>query len=141
MTGISVSINGDIEGPEFDRYFYRPPGLREHLDFQLHVSYASARETEIGTYIIDSLDPAGYLVLQHWTRSPAEIGAGLAEVEEVLALIQTFHPHGVGARSMEECLMIQLQHGGHSYAGGGKNRGGPSGRCGQRQSQAHCPLC
>ncbi len=53
--------HGDIEGPEPERYMYRPPCLREHLGFQLHISYASPRETDICSYIIDSLDPAGYL--------------------------------------------------------------------------------
>ncbi len=104
--------NGDIEVPEFDRYLFRPPGLREHLDFQLHISYASCQEMQIGTYIIDSLDPAGYL-----SASLEEIAeaneSSTDEVARVLALIQTFHPHGVGARSMEECLIIQMKHSGH----------------------------
>ena len=33
-----------------------------------------------------------------------------AEVEAVLALIQTFEPSGVGARDLQECLRIQLEH-------------------------------
>ncbi len=39
----------------------------------------------------------------------AQLGADLAEVESVLALIQTFEPSGVGARTLSECLAIQLR--------------------------------
>lgn len=105
--------HGDIEGAEPERYLYRPPCLREHLSFQLHVSYASLRETEIANYIIDSLDPSGYLP-SSLEEISVETGASQEEAEKALALVQTFHPHGIGARTMEECLKIQLVHAGQS---------------------------
>jgi RNA polymerase sigma-54 factor len=49
-------------------------------------------------YITDPLEPLA-----------ERLGAPLAEIEEVLAVIQTFDPSGVGARSLAECLAIQLR--------------------------------
>jgi RNA polymerase sigma-54 factor len=83
-------------------------GLREMLEEQLRQSKSSSFQIAIGDFIIGCLDDDGYM------RVPVEeiardLDVGVEEVEEVLALIQTFDPPGVAARSREECLLVQLR--------------------------------
>ena len=62
----------------------------------------------IGDYIIQNIDENGYMdakieeIVEETKSSPEE-------VEEVLKIIQTFEPLGVGARDLKECLLIQLR--------------------------------
>ena len=84
------------------------PDLEAHLMAQLLLSPLSDRQKVIGECIIGNLDEAGYLI-----ASDAEIAA-LANVAEdevppVLEKIQNFDPVGVTARSLSECLLIQLK--------------------------------
>jgi RNA polymerase sigma-54 factor len=85
--------------------------LHQHLIWQLEISPLDPRQVWIGEAIIDALNDDGYL-----TETPADIAASLSsdlpvsieEVEQVLAWVQTFDPAGVGARSVSECLCLQL---------------------------------
>src|SRR3989442_862301 len=62
----------------------------------------------IGQYLVDMVDEAGYLPGD--LASVAEkLGAPLREVEAVLEILQGFDPPGVCARSLTECLAIQLK--------------------------------
>lgn len=81
--------------------------LRDVLEEQLVVHFRDPVELGIGRYIVDLIDDSGYL------STPLEVIADrLAcpgdDVEAVLAEIQRFEPAGVGARSLGECLRIQL---------------------------------
>ncbi|MGX9719338.1 RNA polymerase factor sigma-54 [Stenotrophomonas acidaminiphila] len=85
--------------------------LADHLLWQLHLSHLSARDRAIGVALIDALDEDGYL------REPLpaiaealrpDIAAGEDEILTVLHRIQRFDPAGVGARTLGECLALQL---------------------------------
>ena len=82
--------------------------LPEHLMFQLQFASNKKGCRKVGKYIIESLDENGYM-----TSTIEEIaeatGAPADKVEEVLDMIQGFDPIGVGARSLAECLIIQLK--------------------------------
>jgi RNA polymerase sigma-54 factor len=86
--------------------------LREHLLWQLEMEHFTPRQAVIGEAIIDSINDDGYL-----GDDLAEIAAGLdadsaflqAEVEETLDKVQHLDPIGVGARSVGECLVLQLR--------------------------------
>ncbi len=82
--------------------------LSEHLLFQLGLANLNKREYRIGEYLIGNIDGNGYL-----QATVQEIARDLMvqdeEVEDVLSVIQTFEPTGVGARSLEECLLIQAE--------------------------------
>lgn len=85
-----------------------PVTLADHLTLQLDMAELPPRQHRIGLVIIGSLDAEGYL------RDPVDcIGAatGIAsqDIESVLAVVQGFDPPGVAARSLEECLLIQLR--------------------------------
>src|SRR5262244_1729408 len=67
--------------------------LDEHLNEQLRLATDDPRTVAIGEAIIGNLDDDGYL---------------RDEVEEILRLVQAFDPTGVAARSVQECLLLQL---------------------------------
>jgi RNA polymerase sigma-54 factor len=82
--------------------------LYEHLLWQLRLSYTSEPIGRIAEIIINNLNDDGYL-----QASVDEI-ATLAEAditiaEEALSLVQGLDPSGVGARNLQECLMLQLE--------------------------------
>jgi len=86
--------------------------LREHLLWQLEMEHFTPRQVVIGESIIDSINDDGYL-----SEDLEEISAGLdadsdfslAEVEETLDKVQRMDPIGIGARSIGECLVLQLK--------------------------------
>ncbi len=85
--------------------------LRDHLLWQLEMEHFSPREVIIGEAIVDSINDDGYL-----TADIDEISASLderppateQEIERTLTKIQRLDPVGVGARSIPECLVLQL---------------------------------
>jgi len=82
--------------------------LASHLADQLLLAISDPVRRMIGQHLIDLVDEAGYLAGD--LASVAEkLGAPLAEVEAVLAVIQSFDPAGVAARNLAECLAIQLK--------------------------------
>lgn len=85
--------------------------LQEHLVNQLSLAGLSEQDQQVGELIIGSLNEDGYL-----TSSLEEIAASasfeLQHLEDVLNVIQDFHPTGVAARSLQECLLIQLEKSG-----------------------------
>ena len=85
--------------------------LHEHLLWQLDLQQLSARERSIGQALIDAINDDGYLTDPldeiRATLLP-EIDASAAELAAVLASVQSLDPVGVGARSVGECLGLQL---------------------------------
>lgn len=83
--------------------------IYEHLHFQISLYKLSSKEREVCDYIIDSLDEDGYLrVSQEEIQN--EIGIDNDMFEECLYNVQQLEPSGVGARSLSECLMIQMDN-------------------------------
>jgi len=85
--------------------------LHEHLAYQLRLSRLAPREIAIGEAIIDAIDDDGRLVdslemVQDCLRPDLE--CSIAEIERVLRVVQAFDPAGVGARSLGECIELQL---------------------------------
>jgi RNA polymerase sigma-54 factor len=81
--------------------------LRQVLDEQLTVALRDPVALGIGRYLIDTIEDSGYLTTP-LEQIADRLGCGVQEVEEVLRVIQGFEPSGVGARSLGECLRIQL---------------------------------
>ncbi|RCX10518.1 RNA polymerase RpoN-/SigL-like sigma 54 subunit [Anaerobacterium chartisolvens] len=81
--------------------------LKEHLLFQLHTSSLNEVQICIGEYLIDNIDQNGYLMIS--VSEVAEFfNVNSAKIKKVLEYIQTFDPPGICARSLKECLLIQL---------------------------------
>lgn len=89
-------------GPVTERTLY------DHLAEQLAFTRLSPEERQIGEFIIGNIDDRGYLVISV-EEIALELGVDPALIEKIVAVIQTFDPSGVGARSLKESLLIQLR--------------------------------
>ena len=81
--------------------------LTEFLIEQLHFSSLKGQDAEIGRYIIENIDDNGYLSMS-LEEICRVLDVDLDSCERVLDVIHTFEPSGVGARDLNECLIIQL---------------------------------
>lgn len=86
--------------------------LQDHLMWQLDCSPLAGRDRKIAEAIIDAIDDSGYLTepledIQQMIAKEYE-DTTVNDVAVVLKLIQHYDPIGVGARSVQECLLIQL---------------------------------
>ena len=106
-TGVGAGQDAG-DAPDFEAYVAEAVSLRDHLERQAAILLADPTERIIGAALIDALDEAGYFV-----GSIAEIadrlGADADRVERVLVRMQTLEPTGVFARSLAECLALQLK--------------------------------
>jgi RNA polymerase sigma-54 factor len=82
--------------------------LVDHLAEQMALAISDPAQRMIGQYLIDMVDEAGYLT-GDLDSVADKLGAPRANVEAVLAILQTFDPAGVCARNLNECLSIQLK--------------------------------
>jgi RNA polymerase sigma-54 factor len=82
--------------------------LADHLTEQLSLSATDPVQRMIGQHLIDMVDEAGYLT-GDLEAVADKLGADMATVEGVLAILQGFDPAGVCARNLTECLAIQLK--------------------------------
>jgi RNA polymerase sigma-54 factor len=98
----------DDEGPDLEATLAGETSLSLHLEGQLDLAVRDPRDRLIGRHLIDAIDEAGYLV-EPVEEIAARLGAASQDVERVLSLIQTFDPAGIGARTLAECLAIQLR--------------------------------
>jgi RNA polymerase sigma-54 factor len=86
--------------------------LADHLSRQLMLTITEPVQRIIGQHLIDLVDEAGYL-RGDLPAVAEKLGAPLAEIDAVLANLQTFDPPGVCARDLAECLTIQLKERNH----------------------------
>jgi len=95
------------EGMDFESALTREVTLREHLIEQVQMSGFDTVESLIASQLVEETDEIGYC-----RADTAELAASLGtDEDQVLAVLkrcQTFEPTGVMARSVSECLAIQL---------------------------------
>jgi RNA polymerase sigma-54 factor len=97
------------EATPFESLNAQKTTLRSHLIWQLKMAELDEEGETIGLLIIGNLDKDGYLRV-----SVEEIAAELggftpARVEQILGVVQSFDPPGVAARTLKECLQLQLK--------------------------------
>jgi RNA polymerase sigma-54 factor len=82
--------------------------LQEHLLEQVRLSELTDEQQPVAEMIVGNIDDYGYLKA---TVDELATSTGIApeRILEVLKVIQTLHPPGVGARDLRECLMLQLE--------------------------------
>jgi RNA polymerase sigma-54 factor len=103
----SGSGSGGEDGPDFDAFEGHAASLADHLTGQAGAVLSGA-ELLIALEIIGRLDEAGYLSA-NLLEIANQLGAPLVMVERTLAVVQTFDPTGVAARSLGECLALQAR--------------------------------
>lgn len=97
----------DESAETFDRPEISQTTLPEYLLSQLNMTDLSEKEMMIGDYIIWNINEIGYLTY-HLDLIGTNLDVPIEEVEKVLKVIQKFDPPGIGARDLQECLLIQL---------------------------------
>jgi len=92
----------------FEQVLSRELTLKEHLREQLQLANIEPAQRLIGAELIETVDEAGYI--SDDSASVAErLGCSVDDVEAVLTRLQQFDPTGVCARSLTECLSLQLR--------------------------------
>ncbi|HNR28481.1 MAG TPA: RNA polymerase factor sigma-54 [Bacteroidales bacterium] len=99
---------------EFPTFSVRE-SFHQNLEAQLGFRSMTDKEREIALFVIGSLDDDGYLRRDFETLSDdmafrLGLEAGPREIEQALSIIQEFDPPGVGARDLQECLLLQLRN-------------------------------
>src|ERR1043166_1039173 len=82
--------------------------LQEHLIEQVRLSEITDEQRPIAEMLIGNIDDYGYLKA---TIEEMAFSTSVApeKILEVLKVIQSFYPAGVGAQDLRECLMLQLE--------------------------------
>ncbi len=105
-SGLIMEAKGKY--PNLGNALHSSTSLYEYLMLQLQVLNLPRPERQIASFIIKHINDNGYL-----TISKIEIANILKvnrkTVSDCLKIIQSFDPPGVGARSLRECLLIQLK--------------------------------
>ena len=83
--------------------------MQDYLNDQLAFLDTTPEQDRVLRHLIAHIDENGYLTagLEEVAQS-YEGGATVEEVEEALRVVQKLDPPGVGARSLKECLLLQL---------------------------------
>jgi RNA polymerase sigma-54 factor len=97
------------ELPPIENTLSTKGSLADHLMWQLNLQSSDETMRAIGAAVVGNIDDDGYLV-----ASVDEIAAlggwDLTAVEKTLDYVQAFDPVGVGARDLQECLLLQIRH-------------------------------
>ena len=95
--------------------FAAPVSFHQDLINQLNTFILSDDERDIAEFLVGSIDDMGYI--RRTTQDIVDdmaftqgIYTDEATVERILHLVQDLEPAGVGARDLQECLLLQLKH-------------------------------
>lgn len=103
------TANSDLDS--IDSYYIEPTSLTEHLRSQLREISMTDQEEALCEYLIDALNEDGYLL--NWDSIVTELTRtfkiSLRKIKVALSTVQSLAPDGVGARTVQECLQLQLR--------------------------------
>ncbi len=83
--------------------------LYDHLMWQLNLNGFNDEEFKLASILISYIDDEGYIKTP-LEQIAEEEGVDAKELEEILPFVQEFDPAGIGARTLQECLLIQARH-------------------------------
>jgi len=106
--GSSSGSSGGADLPGIDQTLASEQSMREHLLTELGMIIDTPMERLIGVHLIDMLDEAGY-VYGDLEGLAKRLGCTVVEIEAVLVKMQGVEPTGMFARSLAECLGLQLK--------------------------------
>lgn len=109
-SGFEMSNAGADENHEefFEKVPVAKRSFTDQLISQLRIITDDQEQIAIGDYLIGSLDESGYLTCE-LEEVANTVGVDVEKVDAVLEIIQGFDPAGVGARNLQECLLLQLK--------------------------------
>ena len=106
--GYKSPASESVDKPSFETFLSAPLTLGDYLRSQLSVSLISDEVRDAAESIIGNLDEDGYLFAS--LEEIASVGEHRQQdVEEALKVVQALDPAGVGARSLQECMLLQIE--------------------------------
>jgi RNA polymerase sigma-54 factor len=108
----SSSSGSDDEDEGYGEVAAEKPSMREHLLWELNMSPLDARDKKIVGLLIDALDENAYLsqpLEEIAELLPSELDISLDDLETALVQLQHLDAPGIGARTLSECLALQLR--------------------------------
>ena len=109
--GRYASAGSDDSGEGPQDWATSSPTLRDHLRMQLGSTAVTARDHALVAMLIDAVDENGYLGVtleELQALCGAEVPVEPDELQTALTLLQSFDPPGVAARSVAECMRLQI---------------------------------
>jgi len=103
----SRSRHQKVEKNWIEQISHHPLTLEEQLIPQLNLKTISAAKVKVIKYLIQSLDANGYF-FGELTEVAEKMNVTLELAKESLADLQALEPAGIGARSLQECLLLQI---------------------------------
>ncbi|KFN90707.1 RNA polymerase sigma-54 factor [Tetragenococcus muriaticus PMC-11-5] len=101
----------DASGEEVDYLSQIPDtsiSLFEHLLDQVHLNYRDTYLRQLVLYLVEYIDLNGFLQIT-LEEAAEKTGGSMVQLLDALTLIQQLDPAGVGARNLQECLMLQTE--------------------------------
>jgi RNA polymerase sigma-54 factor len=99
------NVNGR-EAPDINHLIDNSFSLLDSLFQQIHLNYDDTYRRKLLIFLVLNIDTNGFLDIS-LEEVQRETGAKDQEIKETLELLQQLDPPGVGARNIQECLMIQ----------------------------------
>ena len=109
--GSARENGGDGDDNDYPQVASEAPTLREHLLGQVALLNLPSRDRTLVSLLIDTLNDDGYItqdINDVLEMLPAELEVAEEELTIALCHLQHLEPAGVGARSLAECLLLQL---------------------------------
>jgi RNA polymerase sigma-54 factor len=100
---------GSEETPDWTEWTASPSTLHDALREQLLLLGLTERDHVLANLVIDALDEDGFLRISLEELAGLAPGAAPGEIETALRIVQTLEPSGVAARTLSECLALQLE--------------------------------
>ena len=86
----------------------QPVSLQDHLLEQISLTDLSATDKQFAETLIGNVNDDGYFA-GNLDELAGQMGCDPHHLHDILEVIQEFHPTGVGARDVRECLLLQLE--------------------------------
>jgi RNA polymerase sigma-54 factor len=111
-SGGSSSSRDDEDDTDFQEFQAAAISLRDHLDPQIALTPLSDRDRALVRFVVEALDEDGYLsqaLEDLLPLLPPELEFELEDLQIALQHVHNLEPAGIGARSPQECLALQLR--------------------------------
>ncbi|MEM9733520.1 MAG: RNA polymerase factor sigma-54 [Pseudomonadota bacterium] len=105
--GMTICERRSSHDAEVSDYTASQPTLADTLRHQLALAALPPLQAALVSWLILQLDEAGYCRLD-LTAAAQQLGCAEQDMQDALAVLQTFEPAGIGARDLAQCLALQL---------------------------------
>jgi RNA polymerase sigma-54 factor len=99
--------------PSFELFLASESSLIDHLNWQLNLSEMPRDIHQIASYMVGNVNDDGYLMIA-LEEAASAFNVPVEKAQAALEIVQQLDPTGVGARDLQECLLLQIRAAGHA---------------------------